>query len=65
LGRLTRETESLRARLAKYEAAAAVVMEAAEASGVDLKRVSREAAYKAEASGSKASSSSARPALRR
>ena len=43
------EADSLRQRLAKYEEAAAVVMEAAEASGVDLKRAARDAAFRAEA----------------
>jgi hypothetical protein len=46
---IQREAESLRQRLAKYEEAAAVVMEAAEASGVDLKRAARDAAFRAEA----------------
>ena len=49
---LREETDGLKARLAKYEEAAAVVMEAAEASGVDLKKAARNAAYRAEASGS-------------
>ena len=42
------EADSLRARLAKYEEAAAVVMEAAEASGVTLVQHARNAAYRTE-----------------
>ena len=55
------EADSLRRRLAKYEEAAAVVMEAAEASGVDLKRAARDAALRAEAeSGGSGSRSAAK-----
>jgi hypothetical protein len=43
------EADSLRARLAKYEEAAAVVMEAAEATGITLKQHARAAAYTKEA----------------
>ena len=43
------EADSLRARLAKYEEAAAVVMEAAEATGITLKRHARAAAMAKEA----------------
>ena len=42
------EADSLKARLAKYEEAAAVVMEAAEASGVTLVQHARNAAYRTE-----------------
>lgn len=45
------EADSLRARLAKYEEAAAVVMEAAEASGVTLKQHARAAAYRSSGGG--------------
>ena len=48
---LQAEAAALRARLAKYEEAAAVVMEAAEASGVTLKAAARAAAYRTSASG--------------
>jgi hypothetical protein len=60
---MQREADSLRQRLAKYEEAAAVVMEAAEASGVDLKRAARDAAFRAEAeaSGSGSRSTAKRP----
>ena len=43
------EADSLRARLAKYEEAAAVVMEAAEATGITLKQHARAAAMAKEA----------------
>jgi filamin len=46
--RMRAEADSLRARLAKYEEAAAVVMEAAEASGVTLVQHARNAAYRTE-----------------
>ena len=46
---LRKESDGLKQRLAKYEQAAAIVMEAAEASGVDLKRAARDAAFRAEA----------------
>jgi hypothetical protein len=60
---MQREADSLRERLAKYEEAAAVVMEAAEASGVDLKRAARDAAFRAEAEagGSGSRSTAKRP----
>ena len=45
VGHLRAEAAALNARLAKYEEAAAVVMEAAEASGVTLKQHARAAAY--------------------
>ena len=45
VGHLRAEAAALKARLAKYEEAAAVVMEAAEASGVTLKQHARAAAY--------------------